>query len=43
MWREIEVTETVHSTRMKNKGKEIKAYKIVKDSEKLSPNKRAIQ
>lgn len=28
---------------MKNKGSEIKAYKIVKDSEKLLPNEGAIE
>lgn len=43
MWRETEVTEIAHCTRMKNKGSEIKVYKIVKRSEKLSPNKRAIE
>lgn len=43
MWREIEVTEAAHCTRMKKKGSEVKAYKIVKNSEKLSPNKRVIE
>lgn len=43
MWGGIEVSETAHCTRVKNKGSEIKAYKIVKDSEKLSPNKRTIE
>lgn len=37
------MTETAHCTRMKNKGSEIKAYKIVKDSEKLLPNEGAIE
>lgn len=32
MWREIEVTETVHCAGVKNKVSKMKAFKIAKDS-----------
>lgn len=41
--RAAEVTEPAPCTGMKNNRREKKTYKIVKESEKLSPNKSAVE